>query len=304
MGKPTTLGMRMKEYEQVTQTRLSRRVPVIIRVDGKAFHTLTRGLDRPFDAGFIHCMEVAAIALCKQVQGCQMAYVQSDEISLLLTDWDRYDTDAWFDYRIQKIASVASSIAAVHFNSTFHAKHRHDRHREKVGYFDARVFNVPMHEAINYFIWRQIDWIRNSVHMLGRAHFSAKQLHRQSGLKVRGMLEEEGVRWEEQPIHLQRGTVIRKLPKVMPTYVDKAKGQIRIEDAGTLAPGSDVKALLEVRERHGETQVRPLKAQVTRLDFRADREPPEFTTPEGRGFLDSFLMDVFWKEERPSSEDV
>jgi len=146
-----TLASRMKEYEQVTQTKLARRVPVIIRVDGKAFHTLCKGMSRPFDPTLMGCMEEAALALCKNIQGAAFAYIQSDEISILLTDWDRYDTESWFDYRVQKIASVAASIATAAFNARFQQMFAGTGHERKVAMFDARVANYPRHEVANYF---------------------------------------------------------------------------------------------------------------------------------------------------------
>ena len=142
----------MKEYEQVTQTKLARRVPVIIRVDGKVFSTLTKGMSRPFDPTLMGCMEAAALALCEKIQGAAFAYVQSDEISVLLTDWDRYDTESWFDYRVQKIASVAASIATAAFNHRFQQMFAGTKHERKIAFFDARVSNYPRHEVVNYFV--------------------------------------------------------------------------------------------------------------------------------------------------------
>lgn len=111
------LGNRMKNsYEKRTKNFLPRRTYTIIRLDGKAFHTYTKGLKRPFDMGFINDMNETAKYLCENIQGCKFAYVQSDEISLLLTDFDKITTDAWYDGNIQKIVSVSASLATAFFN--------------------------------------------------------------------------------------------------------------------------------------------------------------------------------------------
>lgn len=257
---PSTLADRMKEYEQVAQGRLARRVPVILRIDGKAFHTLTRGMDRPFDERLIKCMWETAVALCKEVQGCRLAYIQSDEISLLLTDWDRYESQSWFDYRVQKMVSVAAGIATAAFGRAFAREFAGTKFADRLPMFDARAANYPRHEVANYFVWRQLDWVRNSVHMLGRAHFSSKALHRKHAGIVKEMLREAGHPWEDLGPALQLGVCV-------------------IKSAG--AP---------------DLGVRP--------EWVLEPCLPEFTTPEGRQFIEKHLTDVFWKEEAPTSEDV
>ena len=110
------LGNRMKNYEHTSRTYLTRRLPVIIRLDGKAFHTFTKGLKKPFDEILIDAMWETAKYLCKSIQGCKIAYVQSDEISLLLTDYDTIESCAWFDNNIQKMVSISASMATLAFN--------------------------------------------------------------------------------------------------------------------------------------------------------------------------------------------
>jgi len=202
-----TLASRMKEYEGASRTRLLRRVPVIIRVDGKSFHTFCNSMKRPFDERLIECMWAAAKHLCRNVQGCQLAYVQSDEISLLLTDWDRFETQSWFDYRVQKMASVAAGLATVCFFQSY-LEWFGPKYSLRMPCFDARVANYPRHDVANYFVWRQLDWIRNSVHMVGRAHFSAKELHNCHSGMVQEMLLEKGVSWTDLPGHLKHGACI------------------------------------------------------------------------------------------------
>jgi len=192
----TALGNRMKGYEAVSKTKLLRRTPVIIRLDGKAFHTWIRQLsavDNTLDiepySGVMHdCMRETTKYLMDNIQNAVFAYSQSDEISILLNDWKRLTTDQWFDGSIQKIASVSASMATVAFN---------EESRRCVFYppvspalFDSRVFNVPKEEVVNYFVWRQQDATRNSINMLGQFYFSHKQLHGKNVSQVQDMLME------------------------------------------------------------------------------------------------------------------
>lgn len=194
-----SLGDRMKSnYEDRAQTFLLRRMPVIIRLDGRAFHTLTRGCDRPFDESLSNCLEGTALWLCREVQGTKCIYLQSDEISLLLTDFDKLDTMAWFDYNIQKVVSVTAGIASARFSQIWGS----------LATFDSRAFNLPKEEVANYFVWRQKDWIRNSVTMLAQAHFSHKQLHRKCQADMHEMLHSKGVNWADLPERWKNGLFI------------------------------------------------------------------------------------------------
>lgn len=202
MGKEA-IGIRMKDqYESRYKISMTRRCPTIIRLDGKAFHTYTKGLNKPFDETFIMDMQQTAIKLCEEVQGCKMAYLQSDEISLLLTDYEKETTQAWFDYEVQKIASVSASIATAHFNNI---------RNHKLAYFDSRVFQIADHEeVVNYFIWRQQDAIRNSISMLVQSLYSQKQLHGKNTSKMQEMCFQKGQNWNDLSVYKKRGTVIIK----------------------------------------------------------------------------------------------
>ena len=194
-----TLGTRMKEnYESISKTRLIRRTPVIIRIDGKAFHTYTRGMAKPFDSILIIAMQNTMKFLCENVQGCVLGYHQSDEISLLLIDYKRFNSCAWFDNEVQKICSISASLATGFFNQEIKrlisnlteeefkalsqpvSEAYQDILDHKLAFFDARCFNVPREEVTNYFYWRQQDAIRNSVQMVGQFYFSHKELHKKS----------------------------------------------------------------------------------------------------------------------------
>lgn len=208
MTDKTGLGDRMKRYEQVQDYRLISRMPVILRLDGRAFHTLTRKMDKPVDEGFVECMEAAALAVAAEVDGCTLGYFQSDEISLLVTDYRTYHTQPWFDYRVQKMCSIAASVATAAFNSMLLMEFPHCDPFEN---FDCRAFNLPKEEVCNYFIWRQRDATRNSISSLAQAHFSHKSLHGVSsdGMQDKLMLE-KGINWNDCPIPQKRGACVVK----------------------------------------------------------------------------------------------
>ena len=177
-----SLGDRMKKYEKVSRTSLMPKTPIIIRIDGKAFHTWTKGLETPFDERFYAAMAKTTQDLVNNIQGAVFGYGQSDEISIFLKDYDTYDTQAWFDGQVQKIVSVAASLATAFFNN--HA--RQLGIGEKLAFFDARAFSLPAHEVTNYFIWRQQDFHRNSIQMVGQHFLGHKKMH---GLKTQDVVD-------------------------------------------------------------------------------------------------------------------
>jgi tRNA(His) 5'-end guanylyltransferase len=210
-----SLGDRMKKnYESVSRHYLTRRMPVIGRVDGKAFHQLTRGMERPWDLDFMRCMQLTALNLCKDIQGCKLAYVQSDEISLLLTDYDDLQTEAWFANNLQKMASIAAAIATVHFNRKFHFYFPDKQLLDPV--FDARFFSVPKEEVCNYFIWRQQDATRNSISMLAQANFPHKELQGLSSSQLQDKLMlEKDINWDNCLTSCKRGTCVTRAETII-----------------------------------------------------------------------------------------
>ena len=195
MSSHDELSTRMKEnYEKVPQTKLMRRTPVALRIDGKAFHTLTRGFKKPFDEILIRSMQETMKYLCENIQGCILGYTQSDEITLILQDYKTLTTGAWFDYEVQKLCSISASMATMKFNKTFNEiascfvdENEDDDNLcnycdkllgaiEKGAMFDSRCFNIPKEEVTNLLLWRQLDAARNSVQMVGRAYFSHAEL--------------------------------------------------------------------------------------------------------------------------------
>lgn len=208
MADHTALGDRMKAYEHVTRYRLPRRTYTIVRVDGRAFHTLLRHAERPFDHGVMAAMDTVAEALCGQMAGAVLAYTQSDECSVLVTDFSAPGTQPWFDGVVQKIASVAASTAAVAFNRAFNPAQD-----GAFATFDARAFTIPdAAEVGNYFVWRQRDAVRNSISMAAQARFPHCQLQ---GLTTGQMQEllwsQAGVNWNDYPAGCRRGrTTVRR----------------------------------------------------------------------------------------------
>ena len=205
------LGKRMKNnYENVSKTSLIRRMPVMIRIDGKAFHTFTHGFKKPFDKVLMESMEETMKYLCENVMGCVLGYTQSDEITLVLVDYKKFESQAWFDNEVQKICSISASMATLEFNRAFSKNvdvwfykaklnasdkdnsylgdvaRQYDVYKDalyKGAMFDSRCFNVPKEEVTNFVYWRQLDATRNSVEALGRAYFSHKQLYKDSTTK-------------------------------------------------------------------------------------------------------------------------
>jgi tRNA(His) 5'-end guanylyltransferase len=225
------LGQRMKTYyEEVPKFKLMRRTPVAIRIDGKAFHTFTRGFEKPFDEVLGRAMRETMKYLCENIQGCVLGYTQSDEITLILIDYQTFNTSAWFDYEVQKMCSIAASMATMAFNKFFYEaeqdwywedplvtnlklpsketlKDIYTKALNKGAMFDARCFNIPKEEVTNLIYWRQLDATRNSIQMVGQANFSHKELQNKSCNDIQDMLmTQKGINWNDFPTHLKRGS--------------------------------------------------------------------------------------------------
>lgn len=198
-----SLGDRMKRYEHAWRFELPRRVPVIIRVDGKAFHTLTRHCVKPFDDSLMCAMDSVAVALCEEVQGAQLAYIQSDEVSVLVHGYRTIQSEPWFNNEIQKMCSVSASVATWAFNAAMPAVEMGDM---TCAEFDSRVFVMPEDEVCNYFLWRQQDASRNSIQMVARAHFSHRQVDGKNTSQMQEMLHgERGINWNDLAPRYKRG---------------------------------------------------------------------------------------------------
>ena len=222
MKSKDNIGVRMKTYyEEIPKTKLMRRTPVAIRIDGKVFHTFTRGFIKPFDATFMTSMQTTMMHLCENIQGCVLGYTQSDEITLILVDYEHLNSSAWFDYEVQKLCSVSASMATMAFNRHFReiaiSNYERDKafwadndkwlaHSEQLyqtyskvfdaAMFDARCFNVPKEEVTNLLYWRQLDAIRNSVQSVGQHYFKQSELQNKSQDDILFMLHtQKNIDW-------------------------------------------------------------------------------------------------------------
>lgn len=244
MNKKDSLGDRMKRYEGVSRNFLTRRIPVIIRLDGKAFHTFTKGMKKPFDRILMGTMQDTMKYLCESIQGCVFGYTQSDEITLVLTDYATVATDAWFGYNVQKMTSIAASMATLAFNKCFTdvveaALQYYDMESSIQGaldfdysvyedkfwraLFDARVFSIPKDEVCNCLVWRQQDATRNSIEAVGQANFSHKELHCKSCNDIQEMLwSQKGINWNDFPVDCKRGSCCYRTEKTLPMQDPRA----------------------------------------------------------------------------------
>lgn len=223
MSDKSALGTRMKDnYEARTKQFLTRRTPTVIRLDGKAFHTYTKGLAKPFDEGLIEDMQETTKFLCENIQGCKLGYTQSDEITLVLTDYDKLETSAWFDYNVQKMTSVSASLATAKFNElrtirkayseiTQSQALSYEEYKPTLAFFDSRVFQIPeKEEVVNCLIWRQRDAEKNSVTMLAQSLYSSKELHKKNGSDMQEMSFQKGHNWNDLHYSKKRGSFIVK----------------------------------------------------------------------------------------------
>lgn len=242
----TDLSKRMKEYEERNRMYLQRRIPVIIRVDMRAGHTFLRGFATPFDDVFMKSMQETAKYLCENIQNCKLSYQQSDEITLLLIDYDKLNTDCFFDYRVDKLCSIAASMATMAFNNIFSKYVRgfdlalayndngidteenrklweiYNKAVNKGAMFDARCFNIPKEEVTNNFYWRQLDASRNSIQMVGQSCFSHKELQNKSCNDIQDMLmTQKGINWNDLPSYQKRGSCCVKRE----FWIDKNDGE-------------------------------------------------------------------------------
>ena len=246
MSVTDNLGKRMKEfYENVPKTRLVRRTPVAIRIDGKAFHSFTRGFDRPYDQVLRDAMNETMKYLCENIQGCVLGYCQSDEITLILVDYKKLNSDCWFGYEVQKMCSIAASMATMVFNQEFRNQvsnfyienlsplspgmfmacelkseeiskvyESYQKAKNKGAMFDARCFNIPREEVANLVYWRQLDATRNSIQLAGQSYFSHGQLQHKTCDDIQEMLfSQKGINWNDYPTVFKRGACCVKGPR-------------------------------------------------------------------------------------------
>lgn len=216
--------LRFKAIEAKFRTSLTPGAPAVIRLDGRAFHTYCRGLDRPYDEQFMADMDQTMVTLAEQIDGVRLAYVQSDEISLLLADHElrpgRLVAEQGFMFggAVQKLVSIAAAIASVTFNRL-----RPSTDFERVALFDARAFSLAdQDEARDYFVWRQDDARKNSLSMLASAHYSHQRLKGLSSDARAELLRSDGIEPDELPAGFRNGRIVaREVRERETTFFDR-----------------------------------------------------------------------------------
>lgn len=230
------LGDRMKLYENAFRIHLPIRMPVVLRVDGKCFSTLTANLSKPFDSRLMRAMDVTAAALCKEIQNAKLAYTQSDEISVLITPYTTLQTQPWVENNIQKTVSIAASIAG----ATFSLSTPEIFGTYKPVYFDARAFILPKEEVNNYFIFRQKDAIRNSISAIAQSLFSHKELNNKNSKEKQEMIfQKSGKNWNNFPVRQKRGRcIVNKRFEI--EAINKLTGQIETQTRSAWVIDNDI----------------------------------------------------------------
>lgn len=288
------LAERMKGYEKRNRYYLQRRMPVILRLDMRAGHSFTKEFKRPFDEVFIKSMQNTAKYLCENIQNCKLSYQQSDEITLLLVDYDKLNTDCFFDYRVDKLCSITASMATMAFNNIFSKYVKEfdlelayndngidtEENRKlweiykkainKGAMFDARCFNIPKEEVTNLVYWRQLDASRNSIQMVGQANFSHKELQNRSCNDIQDMLmTQKGINWNDLPIYQKRGSCCVKENH----FIENEKGTQICYSEGCSDPFEDEEAL----------------TGIYRSSWIIDTDIPIFKS-EGREYIDRLVF--------------
>lgn len=218
-----TLGDRCKQYE-LTEAgrRLMPLLPILVRLDGKGFSKFTKGLDRPYDLNLSRMMILTTMFLVEETNA-RIAYTQSDEISLVLYS-DSYDSQVFFDGKIQKLVSVLASMATAKFNSLI--PEYLPSKSDKLALFDCRAWNVPtLSEATNTILWRCLDAEKNAVSMTARTVYSHKELYGKTTTQQIEMMREKGLIWELKPDFFKYGTFIRR-KKIMVDLTEEERSAI------------------------------------------------------------------------------
>lgn len=202
-------GDRMKGYEGAEAMRkLMPLLPIMVRLDGRAFHTFTRGMARPYDHEFHGLMCETTMHLVKETNAV-LGYTQSDEISLVILPQGK--AEPYFGGRIQKICSILAASCSVKFN--WELSRVYPDLGDKFPIFDARVWNVPtLQEAANTILWREQDAAKNSISSAANAYFSHKSLHGlDSKQKQEKLFQEKGINWNDYPDGCKHGYFIKRV---------------------------------------------------------------------------------------------
>jgi tRNA(His) guanylyltransferase len=266
MKQPVSLDIRMKTYEQTGNTPLTPTLPILARLDGKCFHSFTRGLERPFDES-LHALMVATTKHLVTNTCARIGYTQSDEITLL---WqaDGFDGETFMGGDRSKMISLLAAMTSTHF--TYWLGEFIPSKAERIALFDCRVWNVPDRtEAVNCFVWRELDCTRNSIQSAGQAHFSPKQLHGVSCDDIQEMLfQQHSINWNDYPAWAKRGTYVQRRQVDTP---------FTAEEIDALPPLHDARKnpnLVVSRTEVVELEMPPLTKVINRADVIFDGGQP------------------------------
>lgn len=254
----TSLTDRMLFYEsQETNRRFLSMLPVIARMDGRCFHSLTKRMKRPFDREFRGLMQAVTVSLVKET-GARTGYTQSDEITLIFYS-DNYDSQIFFGGKVFKMTSMLAAMTSVYFNQAFTVFF--PTRDEPDALFDCRVWQVPtQQEATNVLVWREQDAIRNSIQSVAQAHFSHKQLNGVDCPGMLTMLAEKGITWDDYPDMFKRGVYVQRsvetrrfttdeIENLPPKHEARTNPDLEVERS--IVCGIDMPPILEVENRVG-----------------------------------------------------
>lgn len=272
------LGTRMKTfYENRSKSFLLRRTPVIIRVDGKSFSHFCKRFERPYDRLLNECLNNTLVYLCSKVQCVKMGQRHSDEMSLLLLDYENLSTEPYFEYNIQKMCSVVAAMTTAEFckQLLIHGENVYNlnadfapalvgapvknedgwasifdnsvlSYQEDWPIFDARCFNIPEKEISNYFWWRMLDAKRNSINMLAQSLFSHSQLQGRTCNEVQEMMfQEKGINWDKIPPEQKSGMLCLKMDVEKPIEKGPDAGKICHRSVWETSPAPKIKSELD-----------------------------------------------------------
>lgn len=205
--KRDSFGDRMKTYERVSESQLIPNLPIVVRLDGKSFSKYTSRLERPYDLKLIELMQNTCKHLMKISHNIKVAYQQSDEITLIISN--DYDNPVEYSGRVQKLCSILAAECSVYFATHAYilenALHDHP-------VFDCRIFNVPdWVEASNAVLWREQDATKNSIQLAGQSNFSHKEMQGLKNNQVQEkLLLEKNINWNDYPASFKRGSYIKR----------------------------------------------------------------------------------------------
>lgn len=266
------LSDRMKLYENlgVAGQMLIPNLPVCVRIDGKAFHSWTRGCERPFDARLQMLFDETTKALIEETDAI-IGYTQSDEITLILWNRGNSESKVYFDGRVSKLTSVLASMATAHFNARVPLLMREKA--DSLAFFDCRVWNVPTpQEAVNCLIWRELDATRNSISMAAQSLYSHKQLHAKNTSAMQELIWQKGINWNDYPSRFKRGGYFRR---------QVIKRKFSTSELEALPPQHDARKdpdLIIIRQIIGRVEFPPLLKITNRVEVIFDSAEPILAT--------------------------